>query len=186
VNGDAVRDVTALRAAIARNGTAAPVSLGVIRGGSESVLEVTPVLSEGQDRVPVIGVLIAGQYVFPLDITIELENVGGPSAGMMFALGIIDKLTPDSLAGGADVAGTGTIGADGAVGPIGGIVQKMYGARDAGAEWFLSPVANCNEVAGNVPGDLEVFSVSTLDEAIGVLQTIAEKGDLDELARCES
>jgi PDZ domain-containing protein len=186
VNGDAVRDVTALRAAIARNGTAAPVSLGVIRGGSESVLEVTPVLSEGQDRVPVIGVLIAGQYVFPFDITIELENVGGPSAGMMFALGIIDKLTPDSLAGGADVAGTGTIGADGAVGPIGGIVQKMYGARDAGAEWFLSPVANCNEVAGNVPGDLEVFSVSTLDEAIGVLQTIAEKGDLDELARCES
>lgn len=185
VNGTAVRDVTALRAAIARNGTATPVSLGVIRGGTQRTLQVTPVLSEGDNRAPVIGVLIAGEYTFPFEVTIELENVGGPSAGMMFALGIIDKLTPDSLAGGADVAGTGTIGADGSVGPIGGIVQKMHGALDAGAEWFLAPVNNCNEVVGNVPGDLEVFSVATLNEAIGVLQTIADDGDVSGLARCE-
>jgi Lon-like protease len=83
------------------------------------------------------------------------------------------------------VAGTGTIAADGTVGPIGGIVQKMYGAVDAGADWFLAPIDNCNEVVGNVPGDLEVFAVATLDEAIGVLQTIADDGDLSELARCE-
>ena len=185
VNGEPVRDVTALRAAIAENGTATPVSLGVIRGGTERTLDITPVLSEGENRVPVIGVLIAGEYIFPFEVRIELENVGGPSAGMMFALGVIDKLTPDSLAGGADVAGTGTIGADGTVGPIGGIVQKMHGAIGAGAEWFLAPAANCDEVVGNVPGDLEVFSVATLDEAIGVLQTIADEGDLGDLARCE-
>ena len=185
VDGEPVRDVTALRAAIAANGTADPVSIDVVRDGSERTLEVTPVLSEGEERVPVIGVLIAGEYVFPFDVNIELENVGGPSAGMMFALGIIDKLTPDSLAGGADVAGTGTIGADGTVGPIGGIVQKMHGAVAFGADWFLAPVGNCDEVEGHVPGDLEVFAVATLDEAIGVLQTIADEGDLSELARCE-
>lgn len=185
VDDEPVRDVTALRAAIAANGTADPVSIGIVRSGAERTLEVTPVLSEGEERVPVIGVLIAGEYVFPFDVNIELENVGGPSAGMMFALGIIDKLTPGSLAGGAEVAGTGTIGADGTVGPIGGIVQKMHGAVGFGADWFLAPVGNCDEVVGNVPGDLEVFAVATLDEAIGVLQTIADEGDLGELARCE-
>lgn len=185
VNDEPVRDVTALRAAIAANGTADPVSIDIERAGAERTVLVTPELSEGEERVPVIGVLIAGEYVFPFEVNIELQNVGGPSAGMMFALGIIDKLTPDSLAGGADVAGTGTIAADGSVGPIGGIVQKMYGAVDAGADWFLAPIDNCNEVVGNVPGDLEVFAVATLDEAIGVLQTIADDGDLSELARCE-
>ena len=185
VNDEPVRDVTALRAAIAANGTDDPVSIDIVRAGSDRTVEVTPELSEGDERVPVIGVLIAGEYVFPFEVNIELQNVGGPSAGMMFALGIIDKLTPDSLAGGEDIAGTGTIAADGTVGPIGGIVQKMYGAVDAGAEWFLAPIANCTEVVGNVPGDLEVFAVATLDDAIEVLQTIADDGDLSELARCE-
>ncbi|MDO9591370.1 MAG: S16 family serine protease, partial [Microcella sp.] len=99
--------------------------------------------------------------------------------------GIIDRLTEDSLAGGAEVAGTGTISADGVVGPIGGIVQKMHGAVAAGADWFLAPAANCDDVAGSVPNGLEVFAVNTLDEAIGVLQAIAEDGDLADLARCE-
>ncbi|MBA4246911.1 MAG: ATP-dependent serine peptidase containing a PDZ domain protein [Microbacterium sp.] len=185
VNDEPVRDVTALRAAIAANGTAEPVLIDIERAGTDRTVLVTPELSDGEERVPVIGVLIAGEYVFPFEVNIELQNVGGPSAGMMFALGIIDKLTPDSLAGGEDVAGTGTIAADGSVGPIGGIVQKMFGAVDSGAEWFLAPVDNCDEVAGNVPGGLEVFAVATLDEAIEVLQTIADEGDLSELARCE-
>ncbi len=185
VNDEAVRDVTALRAAIADNGTAEPASLRIARGGSERTVQVVPQLSDGEPRVPVIGVLIAGEYVFPFEVEIELENVGGPSAGMMFALGVIDKLTPDSLAGGAEVAGTGTIAADGTVGPIGGIVQKMHGAVGAGADWFLAPVANCGEVVGSIPSGLEVFAVGTLNEAIGVLQAIADGEGLDELARCE-
>ncbi len=185
VNDEPVRDVTALRAAIADNGTAEPASLRIERNGSERTVEVVPRLSDAEPRVPVIGVLIAGEYVFPFEVEIELENVGGPSAGMMFALGVIDKLTPDSLAGGAEVAGTGTIAADGTVGPIGGIVQKMHGAVGAGADWFLAPVANCGEVVGSIPNGLEVFAVGTLNEAIGVLEAIADGEGLDELARCE-
>ena len=185
VNDEPVRDVTALRAAIAANGTVDAVELGIQRAGSDLTVEVTPVLSESEPRVPVIGVLIAGEYVFPFEVDIELENIGGPSAGLMFALGIIDTLTRESLAGGAEVAGTGTISADGSVGPIGGIVQKMHGAVEAGADWFLAPIANCDDVAGNIPAGLEVFAVTTLDGAIGVLQTIAEDADLSDLARCE-
>jgi len=112
--------------------------------------------------------------------------VGGPSAGMMFALGIIDKMSPGDLTGGQHIAGTGTIDADGNVGPIGGIRQKLYGARDAGATWFLAPEANCNEVVGHVPDGIRVFSTSTLKQSLTVLETIRDGGDLDALPTCTS
>jgi PDZ domain-containing protein len=113
-----------------------------------------------------------------------LNNVGGPSAGMMFALGIIDTLTPGELNGGQDVAGTGTITADGTVGPIGGIRQKMWGALDAGADWFLAPESNCDEVVGHIPGRLKVFAVKTLDDSLDVLEAIRDDGDLSALPTC--
>ncbi|WAB80662.1 PDZ domain-containing protein [Microcella daejeonensis] len=184
VNGEELRDVTALRAAIAANGTSEPAVIGIEREGRSETIEIVPEFSEGENRVPVVGILVAGEYEFPFEVEIELENVGGPSAGMMFALGIIDKLTPDSLAGGAEVAGTGTIAADGAVGPIGGIVQKMYGALDAGAEIFLAPRGNCDEVVGAIPDGLDVIAVSTLDEAVLALQSVADGDDPADLPRC--
>ena len=91
---------------------------------------------------------------------------------MMFALGIIDKLTPGSLNGGADVAGTGTISSEGDVGAIGGIRQKLYGARNAGAEYFLAPASNCDEVVGHIPAGLSVFSVATLSDSLAALDAL--------------
>ena len=91
---------------------------------------------------------------------------------MMFALGIIDKLTPDEMTAGNHFAGTGTIDAQGNVGPIGGIRQKLYGAQKAGADYFLAPVDNCDEVVGHVPSGVSVFAVSTLDEAINVINFV--------------
>ena len=90
----------------------------------------------------------------PVEVDVALANVGGPSAGLMFSLAIVDTLTPGALTGGASVAGTGTISPRGDVGPIGGIVQKMYGARDDGATLFLAPRSNCREVVGNEPEGL--------------------------------
>jgi Lon-like protease len=84
---------------------------------------------------------------------------------MMFALGIYDLLTPGELTGGTKIAGTGTIDGSGAVGPIGGIAQKLVGARDAGARWFLAPAANCDEVVGNVPDGLRVVRTASLHES---------------------
>jgi PDZ domain-containing protein len=117
-------------------------------------------------------------------VTIQLDNVGGPSAGQMFALGIIDKLTPGSITGGENVAGTGTITAGGEVGPIGGIRQKMYGAKDAGAEYFLAPVDNCNEVTGHIPSGLTVFAITTLDDSLAALEAISTGADSSALPTC--
>jgi PDZ domain-containing protein len=176
VNGETFPDVSGMRAAIAANGVSAPAEVAISRDGVEQMLRINPELSDNADPTPIIGIIVASEYDFPFDVTIQLENVGGPSAGMMFALGIIDKLTPGPLNGGERVAGTGTISATGEVGPIGGIQQKMWGAQRAGADYFLAPESNCDEVTGNIPPGLTVFSVDTLDDAIVALAAIRSDG----------
>jgi PDZ domain-containing protein len=123
----------------------------------------------------VVGVdLGSPSYVFPFSVKINLSNIGGPSAGMMFALGIIDKLTPDNLTGGKFIAGTGEIDPTGAVEPIGGIQQKMAGARAAGATIFLTPAGNCVNTAGAVPAGLRLVKVNTLAQAVHDLEMIKQ------------
>jgi PDZ domain-containing protein len=186
VNGEPAADVDGLRAALAANGTEAPASILVRHDdGTEETVSITPTVSEQTDA-PALGISATYSYEFPFDVQIQLNDVGGPSAGMMFALGIIDMLTPGELNGGQNVAGTGTIDAAGDVGPIGGIRQKMYGARDAGATWFLAPATNCDEVVGNVPSGLTVFAVSTLSDSMTALQTIADGGDTGALPSCDA
>lgn len=182
--GRNVMDAAALRSVIAA-GEGAPVEISVIRGGVERTVTVTPRETETDgDATWLIGITLTNDFEFPFDVTIQLNNVGGPSAGMMFALGIMDVLTPGELNGGENVAGTGTISADGTIGPIGGIRQKMWGAVDAGADWFLAPRANCDEVAGYEPAGLRVFSVSTLGDALDVLAAVRGEGDQDALPVC--
>jgi PDZ domain-containing protein len=117
--------------------------------------------------------MVGNKYNFPVKIKLQLSDVGGPSGGMMFALGIIDKLTPGQLTGGKHIAGTGTIDAAGNVGPIGGIRHKLFGAARAGATLFLAPDSNCDEVVGHVPAGLTVIKVSTLAEAQADLEKIS-------------
>ncbi|MFT4052254.1 MAG: PDZ domain-containing protein [Microbacterium sp.] len=183
-NGVPVTVTDELRAII-NEGQGAPVELTIERDGETLTVEVTPNATEVDgETLWLIGVSTLHDFDFPIDVTIQLDNVGGPSAGMMFALGIIDTLTDGELNGGEEVAGTGTIDSSGTVGAIGGIQQKMYGAVGAGADWFLAPSANCDEVVGNIPSGLRVFSVSTLDDALTVLETIRDGGDLDALPTC--
>ncbi len=182
--GEEVTSVAQLRR-IVQSTEGAAMTIDVLRDGVEQEVSVTPQLStsDGTDTW-LIGVGLTTTYDFPIDVTIQLDNVGGPSAGMMFALGIIDELTPGELTGGEDIAGTGTIDAEGTVGAIGGIRQKLYGARDAGAEYFLAPASNCDEVVGHIPDGLTVLSTSTLDESLDALEVIAEGGDVDALPTC--
>jgi len=173
VNGEKFTDVSQLRTAIAANGVAKPAEVIVQRAGTTRTFSIVPNLSDSTPAVPVLGILVSSKYTFPFDIKIQLNNVGGPSAGQMFALGIIDKLTPGSLTGGADVAGTGTITGSGQIGAIGGIRQKLYGAVASGAKYFLAPASNCDEVTGHIPAGLRVISVSTLTDSLAALTGIA-------------
>ncbi|MGV1003501.1 MAG: PDZ domain-containing protein [Candidatus Nanopelagicales bacterium] len=133
-------------------------------------LAVTPAANPDGSGNAFLGISVAPVYEAPFDIDFTLDTVGGPSAGLMFSLGIIDKLSSGRLNGGKHVAGTGTITPAGQVGAIGGIQHKLVGARRDGAELFLAPVANCDEVLGHVPDGLTVIAVDTLHEARTYLQ----------------
>jgi PDZ domain-containing protein len=136
-----------------------------------TILNIPLTTASYQGRA-VIGVSVTESFTFPFPVKINIGNVGGPSAGMMFALAIIDKLTPENLAGNRFIAGTGEIAVNGAVGSIGGIQQKMAGARAAGATIFLTPAANCPDTAGAVPPGLRLVRVSTLSGAIAALKEL--------------
>ncbi|MDD6373614.1 MAG: Lon protease [Bifidobacteriaceae bacterium] len=129
--------------------------------------------------------LVPGLETDKVKVSIEIGDVGGPSAGLMYTLGIIDELTDAEETGGQTIAGTGTIEDDGSVGAIGGIRQKMVGARDAGATWFLAPSSNCDEVVGHVPDGLRVVSVGDIDDAYTSLVAIGE-GAGDSLPTCSA
>jgi PDZ domain-containing protein len=147
----------------------APVQLTILRHGTTEHVRLVTANSQG---VPQIGVQIVESYVFPFNVSFSVGNIGGPSAGMMFALGIVDKITPDNLTGGRFIAGTGEIEANGTVDPIGGIQQKMAGARAAGATVFLTPAANCPDTSGSVPAGLRLIKVSSLAGAIADLNAL--------------
>lgn len=149
----------------------APVTLTVSRHGRSLTFRLRTVSISG---TPVVGVQVGESFVFPFKVHISIGNIGGPSAGMMFALGIIDKITPADLTDGRFIAGTGEIEANGKVDPIGGIQQKMAGARNAGATVFLAPAANCGDTAGAVPPGLRVVKVATLSGAVAALTALRQ------------
>lgn len=181
VDGAPVTGIESLREALNQS-NGEPVDLTVRRGGAE---QTVPVAAEQADSGTYqLGIQLATDFSFPFDVTIGLDNVGGPSAGMMFALGIIDRLTPGELTGGEHFAGTGTIDAAGNVGPIGGIRQKMIGAAESGARFFLAPEANCGEVVDHVPNGLAVVSVATLDDAVSAVTALAGGADPAGLPQC--
>ena len=122
-----------------------------------------------------IGVLLGdvdAVPIFPIDVTIDAENVGGPSAGMMFTLEIINQLTEDDLTKGHRIAGTGTIQLDETIGAIGGMRQKVFGAIAAGAEYVLTPAANYDEAVEAAGDDIEVIRIETIDDALAFLDSL--------------
>ncbi|WP_327697572.1 YlbL family protein [Streptomyces sp. NBC_00459] len=145
-------------------------------------ITTTKSVDDGAERA-IVGISAGTDHTFPFTIDIKLADVGGPSAGLMFALGIYDKLTPGSLTGGKFVAGTGTIEDDGKVGPIGGIEMKTVGARDKGAQYFLTPADNCAAAAKDTPEGLTLVKVGTIGDALDALKDI-RSGDTGDLPKC--
>ena len=181
INGKPVTSLEVIQDELAA-GQGKPAAVVVNRDGRQVTETVTPAKSPSGRYI--LGVLLQYRFTFPFDVKISLDKVGGPSAGMMFALGIMDTLTPGDLTGGKHIAGTGTISPDGVVGPIGGIAVKMDGARADGATMFLAPAANCAEVVGHIPDGLQVVKVENLDEAKSAVELAARGADTSGLPAC--
>jgi PDZ domain-containing protein len=147
------------------------LKVGYVRDNRPGLATVTSRTAKKGDP-PRIGVEIDQKQPHPFKLKIDLDEIGGPSAGLMFALGIVDKVRPADLTGGRIIAGTGTIDDRGRVGPIGGIPQKLIGAKDAGAVVFLTPADNCAEAADNAVPGLTLAKVATLSDAMDALDAV--------------
>jgi PDZ domain-containing protein len=169
VDGKPVTSQSGLTSLIYARPAGSTLTVTIVRGGQTRTVRVGTRRAGGH---PVMGVAVEERYKFPFTVTISVGDIGGPSAGLMFALGIIDKLTALDLTGGTFIAGTGEITASGQVQAIGGIQQKMIAARNAGATIFLTPASNCADAKGAVPGGLRVVKVSTLTKAVDDLEAL--------------
>jgi PDZ domain-containing protein len=175
VDGRPTRTSQAVVEAVGRTKPGDTVALDVVRDGEERTVDVTTRPDPQDPSVPRVGITLGTSYDFPIDVENNVgDEVGGPSAGTMFALAIYDRLTPGSLTGGRKVAGTGTLSPDGTVGPIGGVRQKIAGAAAAGASVFLVPDANCAEAAAGDDHGLTLVRVATFDEAVSELEALAK------------
>jgi Lon-like protease len=170
IRGAPARDAKAVRDAIGSLPAGSKVPVVLRRDGKTLALQVPTYGSGGRT---VLGVLLRTRFDFPFTVKVNAGEVGGPSAGLMFTLGIYDRLTPGAMTGGERIAGTGTISSDGSVGAIGGVQQKLAGAQVDGADYFLAPAGNCDEVVGHVPEGMDVFTVSTFQEAKTAVEAIA-------------
>jgi PDZ domain-containing protein len=163
------------------------LSFVVLRDGEEVTVPVGTQVVTGDDGAQrrQIGIQLGLGFIFPFTVSVNIdENIGGPSAGLMFALAIYDTLTPGSLTGGQDVAGTGELDSQGVVGAIGGIQQKVAGAREAGADLFLVPAANCGDALGADNGDMRLVRATTFVETLEAVEAWVEDPDAD-LPSCE-
>ena len=178
VDGSRTDDEAAILKRIRAHKVGQKITFSVIR--DKVPIEVTVTLAESptQTDVPVVGITVGKGYRYTPDISFDIgQKIGGPSAGLVFALAIYDKLTPGELLAGRHVAGTGSITPAGDVGSIGGIQEKIAGAEKAGATAFLVPDENCKDLAG-VHTTMTLVKVSTLTDAITAVEHLGTPADL--------
>jgi Lon-like protease len=175
IDGQPVTGVAKLHELINARPVGSTLNVGITRNGKQKTVPIKTVRSTDGSNRPLIGIepdLSATFSGVKVKIGLDPAKVGGPSAGLAFTLGIIDKLTPGSLTGGRTVAGTGTINGFGIVGPIGGIQQKIAAAANAGASVFLAPASECADAKAAAPKSLTVVKVDTLKTAVSALNAI--------------
>lgn len=170
INGVPIESADDFGPALEGYGVGDVITVEVDRGEENLVLEVELAEREEEPGQPMIGVILGELTESPFPLTIEAGDIGGPSAGMMHTIAIIDTLTEGELTKGHVIAGTGTIQPDGTVGAIGGIRQKVVGAEAAGAEAILVPEANYESALTAEYENIEIVPVATLDDAITYLE----------------
>jgi PDZ domain-containing protein len=176
VDGVKVSSSAELQELVTERPAGTTLTVDYLRDDRAGSVELVTVTDERDGETPRIGVAVEHEMDVPFELNIDLDRIGGPSAGLMFALGIVDKLDPVDLTGGLVIAGTGSIDELGTVGAIGGIPQKLVAARAAGATAFLVPSANCAEAVRNAQPALTLVRVDTLAEALAQLAVVREGG----------
>lgn len=166
-NDVTVENFEQIKSAMANVTPGTKINVGVLRDGAEKVFKLNTI-DDGEGRA-VIGISVYTEVEAPMDIKVHLKDVGGPSAGLNFALTIVDKLNKANLLRGRTIAVTGEISDTGVVGPIGGMPQKIRGALDSGAEIMLIPLQNCENVPDDYSGKMKIVPVENLSGAIAAL-----------------
>ena len=180
VDGVRVADTTEVVEQVSAHRPGDEVPVEFLRDGQEETTTTTLASSgpEGDPEQGRLGIVVGDTPADGTDVTISVApDVGGPSAGLILAIAVVDRLSPGESTGGADVAGSGTIRPDGTVGPIGGIRHKIRAAQEVGAAEFLVPAANCAEAVQNPPDGIRLIEVSTLTGALEALETAASGGE---------
>lgn len=173
INGASTTTTDQLTAVLDKLTPGSDATVVVSRAGNDETVSVPLISPEKGGTGARLGITVVQGCIAPFSVDLGLANqIGGPSAGLMFALGIIQEVGSNDLTGGRFIAGTGTIDASGAVGPIGGIQLKMIAARRAGATYFLAPADNCDDVVKATPKGLAIVKVSTLQDAVSDLLAI--------------
>jgi PDZ domain-containing protein len=170
-DGQPIETASQLVEAIQRREVGAPVELLIDRGGQRLKVIVNTVSSPTEPGRPIVGASVSTRGFdvrLPFPVQFDTTNIGGPSAGLMFSLGVLDGVTDGDLTRGNFVAGTGTIAADGSVGPISGAAQKVIAAQRDGADLFLVPRDNYDE-ARTTAGSLPLVPVESFDQALRAL-----------------
>ncbi|MGH3326740.1 MAG: YlbL family protein [Streptomycetales bacterium] len=186
VDGEAVSTPQDVRAAVIRHQPGDTVRMGIRQGGRTRTVEIVTAPAPGDETRAIVGIYPSRGYAYPFPVRIRLADVGGPSAGLMFALGVVDKLTPGTITRGRFVAGTGTIDARGNVGPIGGIQMKIIGADEAGADVFLTPEGNCPDALAVKPDGMRLVAVRTLGDALDALEALRGSNGWGGVPTCEA
>ncbi len=174
VNGTEVTEPQEVQKIVQEAKPRSTITLTVVRDKRSVKVPIQVEANPQNKKSSYIGVYLTSSSATGIDVHFNLNEVGGPSAGLIFALAVIDKLSPGQLNGGKFVAGSGTIDESGKVGPIGGIEHKVAAAHSAGAQLFLSPAQNCSEAVGKEHGDMKIVSVSTLHDAIAQMEAFSK------------
>lgn len=178
VDSQAVHSLEDVRGLVRARQVGDTVTFDVLRNGSPVKATVTSISSTQDRRVPAVGMTLATGYRYAPTVSYHIDpSVVGPSAGLAFALAIYDKLTPGSMVAGRTVAATGEIRPTGEVISVGGVREKIAGAKNSGASVFLVPEKNCSEVPDNPP--LKVVKVENMSDAIESLAKLAESEDAE-------
>ena len=176
VDGTIVSTPDDLRRLIGTHEPGENVRLRVRRGAATEVIEVGTIASPAEAGRPIVGIQVeqSAEIQLPLDVEIDLGGVGGPSAGLAFALDIVEEVR-GNVDRGLEVAATGEIELDGDVLSVGGVKQKVIGARRTGADVFLVPAGDNAIEARRHAGDLQIIPVENFEQALRALATVARK-----------